>query len=60
VCREVSDNDIDRVVNRMAREDRGVLVLTDQDIRELLRIKGRGGKPVGYTAEKHRQLLQKI
>lgn len=60
VCREVRDKDIDRVVNRMAREDRGVLVLTDQDTRELLRIKGKGGKPVNYTAEKHRQLLQKI
>lgn len=60
VCRGISDNDIHRVVNRMAREDRGVLILTDQDIREMLRIKGKGRKPVDYTAEKHRQLLQKI
>lgn len=60
VCREVSDNDIDRVVNRMAREERGVLVLTDQDIRKLLRIKGKGGNPSDYVAEKHRQLLQRI
>jgi hypothetical protein len=60
VCRKVSDNDIDRVVNRMKTEERGVLVLTDQDIRKLLRIKGKGGNPADYVAEKHRQLLQKI
>jgi hypothetical protein len=60
VCREVSDNDVDRVVSEMARNDLGVLVLTDQDIREMLRIKRKGGAPTEYIAEKHRQLVQKI
>jgi hypothetical protein len=60
VCREVTDNDVDRVVTEMARKDFGVLVLTDQDIREMLRIKRKGGAPTEYIAEKHRQLLQRI